>query len=84
MHARAGVYREAGLLDEATVADRATDLGDNVRNRGIHAVRKDEGRRRRSDERNRYRSAQHSCGACVDLRVVRVGATAMRLAGRGS
>ena len=84
MHAHAGVYREAGLLDEATVADGETDLGNHVRNRGIHAVRKDEGRRRRGDERNRYRSAQHSRGARVDLRVVGVRTTAMPFAGRGS
>ncbi len=84
MHAHAGVYREAGLLDEATVADGETDPGDHVRNRCIGTDRMAEGRRQRRDERNRHRRAQYSCGARVDLRVVGVGTTAMPLAGRGS
>jgi len=81
MRARAGADREAVLLEEPAVTDGETDPGNVVRYGSAHAVRADEFRGQRDDERHRQRREDDPGGTCVHLRIVRERAAAVPVTG---
>lgn len=80
MRARAGAGREVRLLEETTVADGETDLGDDLGRRGIRPLCDQHGAGRRRKVRDWQRYEEGSGGTRIHLRLVRVGAAAVPIA----